>query len=142
MPNWPPGWLHAMRITVATSELREGYRERARQRDLIEVPADLDFDAVSIDLFLRDPDAQLIRVERAMAVAEIARARGGSAVLLARPMNLDGPIPETFAAQIAGMRDGIREQGWDGSALTRGVIIIGGGEDGFLRQLEVAIDPD
>jgi hypothetical protein len=135
------GWLHAMRITVASSELREGSCEVARQRDLVEVPAGLEFDALSIDLFLRDPEAELIRVDRALVIAELARAGGGAAVLLARPMNLDAPVPEALASQIAEMRDGMREHGWDGSVPTRGVIF-GGDEDGFLRQVEVAIDPD
>ena len=129
-----------MRITVASSELREEYREATR-RELVEVPAVSEFDALSIDLFLRDPDAELIAVERALIVAALARAGGGTAVLLARPMNLDAPVAEALASQIAEMRDGMREHGWDGSVPTRGVIF-GGDADGFLRQVEVAIDPD
>jgi hypothetical protein len=47
-----PGWLHAMRITVAATELRGGWSESAKQRGLIEVPMPSGFDAVSIDVLL------------------------------------------------------------------------------------------
>jgi hypothetical protein len=48
-------------------------------------------------------------------------------------------LPEVVACHIAAVK--MRERGWDGSVPTRGVIF-GGDGDGFLRQVEVAIDPD
>lgn len=135
-----PGWLHALRITVAQSELHSAYVERVRQRSTIEIPVDSQFDAISVDLFLKAPDAAPIIVEHALHVVEIERAGGGSAALIARPMDLDAPVNVAFATQIAEIRAGLAEHGWDGAPPAR-VAIFGGDADGYLREVEVAIDP-
>lgn len=134
-----PGWLHALRITVARSELHTAYVERVRHRSRIEIPVDSRFEAISVDLFLRARDASPIVIEHAMHVVEIERAGGGSAVLIARPMDLDAPVHIAFAEQIAEIRAGLGEYGFDGAERAR-IVIFGGDADGYLREVEVAID--
>ena len=45
-----------------------------------------------------------------------------------------------FAAQISEIRAGLAEGGWQNEMPAR-VVVFGGDEDGFLREVEVAIDP-
>lgn len=136
-----PGWQHALRITVAQSELQDAYAERVRQRSTIEIPVDPGFAAVSVDVFLRAPDASPIVVDHAMHVVEIERAGGGSAVVIARPMDLDAPVKVALGAQIAEIRATVAQSGWDTTVPAR-VVIFGGHADGYLREVEVAIAPD
>lgn len=135
-----PGWLHALRITVAQSELHTAYVERVRQRSTIEIPVDSVSEAISVDLFLKGADASPIIVEHALHVVEIERAGGGSAVLIARPTDLDAPVNVAFAEQIAEIKAGLADYGWDGPQPAR-VVIFGGDADGYLREVEVAIAP-
>ena len=96
-----PGWLHAMRITVARDELRSGWVERVRERPVVEVPADTGFDAVSIDVLLGATGAAPIRVdEHAFLIAELARGDGGSVVVIAVPTDLDVPVRVALAPLI------------------------------------------
>lgn len=134
------GWTHAMRITVARSELRQGYVEAAQPRPLIEVPVHPDFEAVAVDLFLGAASAAPIQIENGFLIAQLRRGDGGLAVVVARPMNLEAPLHVSLAGQIAQARDGMRTTGWDGSTPTRLVII--GADQSFLRQIEIAADPD
>jgi hypothetical protein len=129
-----------MRITTARSELREGYREAVKARPMVVVPADLQFEAVAIDVFLGTADAAPLEIEEASIVANIARSGGGSVVVVARPAGLDSPIGVALTTQIMEARRGIRETGWDGSTPTRAVIF-GADDEGFLRQIEIAVDP-
>lgn len=139
--EFAPGWLHAMRITVASTELRGGWHEASRQRPLVEVPMPPGFDAISIDVLLGSSEASLIRVDHAFMIANMLRGDGGTAVIVACPMDLDTPVHDAFAPQIAEADAELRKYGWDGESGTR-VVIFGGDTEGYLRQVEVAVDAD
>jgi hypothetical protein len=136
-----PGWLHAMRITVDRAELRAGWIEQVRDRQVVDIPADASFDAVSIDVLLGAAGAATIRVDDSFLVGELARSDGGSAVVIARPMDIDAPVRVALALQIHESREGLRTHGWNGSTASR-LVIFGGDADGYLRQVEVAVDPE
>jgi hypothetical protein len=135
-----PGWQHAMRITVAATELRSGWREAAKQRELVEVPVPPAFEAVSIDVLLGTSTAAPIRIDRAFLISNLLRGDGSTAVIIARPTHLDAPVHEALAPQIAVAVAELRQHGWDGSTGTR-FVIFGGDADGYLREVEVALDP-
>jgi hypothetical protein len=139
--EFAPGWLHAMRITVAHDELRSGWTEGVAERQVVEVPADTGFDAVSIDVLLGAVGAGPIRIERALPVAELARGDRGIVIVIARLTNLDAPVRIALAHLIPEAVDGVRARGWDGSTAIR-FVIFGGGADGYLQQIEIALDPD
>lgn len=136
------GWTHAMRITVARSELRNGYIEQVRERSVVDIPADPETDAVSIDLLLGGEQAAPLHIERAFPIAHMRRGDGGQAIVIARPMVLDEPMPIVMADRIAQIRQDLRQQGWDGASLTRAVIIGLADDEGFHRQIEIAVDPN
>jgi hypothetical protein len=136
-----PGWLHAVRITVDRAELRAGWVEQVRDRQVVDIPADASFDAVSIDVLLGAAGAATIRIDHAFLVGELARSDGGSAIVIARPMNIDAPVRVALRPQIREATKGLRAYGWDGSTASR-LVIFGGDSDGYLRQVEVAVDPE
>jgi hypothetical protein len=136
-----PGWLHAMRITVDRAELRAEWIEQVRDRQVVDVPADASFDAVSIDVLLGAAGAATIRFDHTFLVGELARSGGGSAVVIARPMNIDAPARVALARQIRDAAEGLHAHGWDGSTASR-LVIFGGDADGYLRQVEIAVDPE
>jgi len=136
-----PGWLHAMRITVDRAELRSEWVEQVRDRRVIDVPPDAAFDAVSIDVLLGAAGAATIRIDPPFLVGELARGDGGSAVVLARPTSIDVPVRAALAPQIREAIKGLRAHGWDGSTAGR-LVIFGGDGYGYLRQVEIAVDPD
>jgi hypothetical protein len=103
-----PGWLHAMRLTVAASELRSGWSEAAKQRPMVEVPMSSGFEAVVIDVLLGTSTPALIRLDRAFLVANMGRGDGGTAVIVARPTRLDAPVHEALAPEIAEAVDELR----------------------------------
>lgn len=136
-----PGWLHAMRITVAATELRRGWLEAAKQRQLVEVPVPPGFAAVSIDVLLGASAAAPIRIDRAFLVGNLLRGDGGTAAIVARPTHLDAPAHEALEPQIAVAVGELRAYGWEGRTSTR-LVIFGGDGEGYLREVEVAVDPD
>ncbi len=97
-----PGWRHAMRITIDRAELRAGWIEQVRDRQVVDVPADPSFDAVSIDVLLGAASATTIRIDHAFLVGELTRSDGGSAVVIARPMNIDAPVRVALRAEDPG----------------------------------------
>jgi hypothetical protein len=134
------GWVHALRITVSVDELRSGWVERTRPRNLVEIPADVAFDSVAIDILLADDSAVALQVDHAFPVAQMARADGGLVAVLARPMDLDAPVRMVLAPQIVEALQGMRAHGWDGSACR--FVVFGSDDEGYLRQIEVAAGPD
>jgi len=66
---------------------------------------------------------------------------GGSAIVLARPTNIDAPVRVALAPQIRQAVEGLHAHGWDGSTASR-LVIFGGDADGYLRQVEIAVDPE
>lgn len=136
-----PGWLHAVRITVAARELRSGWHEASKARALVDVPIKGGFEAVSVDVLLGIPSAPRIRFDHAFLIANMSRGDGGTAAIVARPTQLDVPVHEALRAQIAEAIEGLRELGWDGTSGTR-IVVFGGDADGYLREVEVAVDPD
>ncbi len=136
-----PGWLHAMRITVDRAELRADWIEKVRGRQVIDIPADASFDAVSVDVLLGAAGAPSIGIDHAFLVGELARSDGGSAIVIARPMDIDAPVRVALSRQIREATEGLRAHGWDGSTASR-LVIFGGDADGYLRQVEVAVDPE
>jgi hypothetical protein len=112
----PSAWTD--RIVVG----RKGYREAVKARPMVVVPADPQFEAVAIDVFLGTADAVPLEIEEASIVADIAHSGGGSVVVVARPAALDSPIGGALTTQIMEARRGMRETGWNGSTPTRAVI--------------------
>jgi hypothetical protein len=51
------------------------------------------------------------------------------------------PVRITLALEIRQAVDGLRAHGWDGPTAQRPVIFAGD-NDGYLRQVEIAVDPD
>lgn len=134
-----PGWLHAMRITVAGTEMRSGWSEAAQPRQLVDIPIPPGSGAVSIDVLLGSPEAARIRIERAFLVGAMQRGDGGMAGIVARVTDLDAPVHEALAPQIEEAVAELCRYGWDGQTGTR-LVIFGGDAGGFLRQIEVAVD--
>jgi hypothetical protein len=95
----------------------------------------------SIDVLLGTSAASGIRIERAFMVANMSRGDAGSAAIVARPTNLDAPVHEALARQIAEAVAELREYGWDGRSTAR-LVIFGGDGEGYLREVEVAVDAD
>jgi hypothetical protein len=57
-----PDWLHAARITVDRAELRSEWIEQVRNRYVVDIPTDAEFEAVSIDLLLAAARAAPLRI--------------------------------------------------------------------------------
>jgi hypothetical protein len=136
-----PGWLHAMRVTVAASELRSGWTEASKVRELVDVPMPTEFEAVSVDVLLGTSSAARIRLDQVFMIANMGRGDGGTAAIVARPTHLDAPVHEALAPEIAEAVEGLRQFGWDGASSTR-IVIFGGDADGYLREVEVAVEAD
>jgi hypothetical protein len=139
-PEIGVGWTHALRVTVAKSELRFVDGRSDEPTDLIGVPTHSAYDAVCMDMFLGEPDAGRIRIELGLLIAKLTRGDGGQVLLVGRPTNLRSKIRDDLAEEIAEAKMGLRGFGWDG-APTRIVIILSSDADfGFQHQIEVAID--
>jgi hypothetical protein len=136
-----PGWLHAMTITVARDELRATWSEQVRNRQVVDIPTDPTFDAVAVDIFLGSPDAPLVRIEQALLVGQLRRLDEGTVAVIARPINLGTPIHIALAPQIQEATIGLRVCGWDGRTPSR-LVIFGQDAGEYLRQIEIAVDPD
>lgn len=136
-----PGWLHGMRITVDVGELRGDWAEHVRGREgIVEIPIDAEFSAIGIDFYLLGRSPAGVQIDRARLIADIERIDGGSVAVVARPMNLDAPVGEIFGPAIAEVRTEMAKCGWDGATACRAVIF-GVGEEGYLRQVEFAVEP-
>ena len=133
------GWRHEVRITVDTRELRQA-PESVQAKSLIEVPTSPNFEAVSIDVLLGAPEAPPIVMDNAFLVADIQRAGGGRAVVVARPMALDVPVRSALNQQVAEAFDALPSHGWDGNTTSR-IVIFGEDPEGYSRECEIAIDP-
>jgi hypothetical protein len=101
---------------------------------VVDVPADASFDAVSIDVLLGAAGAATIRIDHAFLVGELARG------VVAQQMNIDATVRIALAPQIHKATEGLRAYGWDGTTASR-LVIFGGDTDGYLRQVEIAVDP-
>jgi len=130
-----------VRITVAAAELHSHWHEAAKQRNVVDVPMTDGIEALSIDVLLGSAGAARIRVDSAYAVATMERGDGGTAAVIARPMSLDAPVREALGPQISQAVADSRQFGWNGTSPTR-LVIFGGDADGFLRHIEIAVDPD
>lgn len=136
-----PGWLHAMRITVAATELRSGWGEAGRQRALVEIPIPPGAEAVAIDVLLGSSAAAPVPLSDASIVTKMERGDGGIATIAARPVVLDGPVHKMLAPQITKALADLHTYGWDGRSSTR-IVIFGAHAEGFLHQVEVAVDAE
>lgn len=139
--EFAPGWIHAVRITVAVDELRDNWQEGRPSRRVVDVPVQAGFDALHVDVLLGAPDATAVTVRGAASVAELARGDGGRVLVQAQPANLDAPVRVALRCQIEEAVDGTRALGWDGMTPTR-LVIFGNDPAGFIREVEVAVDPD
>jgi hypothetical protein len=74
-------------------------------------------------------------------VADMLRGDGGTAAIVARPMNLDAPVHKALAPRIAEAVAELRQYGWEGGSGAR-LVIFGGDAEGYLREVEVAVDAD
>lgn len=136
-----PGWLHAMRITVAASELRGRWNEKGRARELVEITVPAGVDAVLIDVLLGSSARTPLPLHDASIIARMERGDGGMAVIAARAAVLDGPVHTVLGPQIAAALADLRAYGWDGLSGTR-IVIFGDNAEGFLQQVEVAVDAE
>jgi hypothetical protein len=136
-----PGWLHAMRISIPTDELRANWVERAAVRPLITVRPWDAFDAVSIDIFLGGRTRSDLLVTASFPSGEIERGDGGTVAVVARPERVAEPLRPVRTEEVAGAVAGIRAAGWAGNETTR-FVLFGVHDDGYLTQVELALDPD
>lgn len=134
-----PGWLHAMRITVADSELRSQVLETSKVKSLVAVPMPEGYDGVSIDVLLGAPDAPALTLDQCFLIAQMRRGDSGLAVVVARPTTLDSPIADALAPALDQAIVELRQFGWDGHTPTR-IVIVGTDAHGYLRQAEIAVD--
>jgi hypothetical protein len=136
-----PGWHRAKRITVARSELRDASIDQAKAKQMVAIPTHPAYNAVSIDILLANANPSLIRLDLAFPVARLHRGDGGQVHVVAFPTNLDESVSDTFAEDLAQIRQDLRQQGWDGTTPVRAAIF-GIDPEGFQREIEVVIDPD
>ena len=136
-----PGWNHAMRISVAVDELRSGWSEDVRERPLTAIPTNEGFDEVVIDLFLGRADRAELELHHAYLVGDFNLGDGDVAAVVARPARVDEPLRSILAGEFEEAVAGIRASGWDGQTTTR-LVIIGVHDDGYLKEVEMAVDPD
>ena len=136
-----PGLLHAMRITVARDELRPAWSEAVSSRDVTDIPTDRNFDAINLDIFLRNPGTPDALFEHAHVVGQLQTLDQGSVIVVARPMDFELPLRVALAPEIHEAISGARASGWDGTTTSR-LIIIGHDQGEYLRQIEIALDPD
>jgi hypothetical protein len=135
-----PGWQHQVRILVAETELSMDWQEGVPEaKNIVNVPIHADFDAVSIDVLLSEPGSPMVGMDLAYPVAEIERAGGGLAVVVARPTLLAVPVRSAYADALLEAIQGLTDQGWDG-ARSR-LVIFGEDDEGFSREVEFAVDP-
>jgi hypothetical protein len=136
-----PGWQHAMRISVPTDELRANWVEDAAVRPLVTVRPWDAFDAVSIDIFLGDQTRSDLLVTPSILVGEIERGDSGTVAVVARPEQVAEPLRTVRANEVEQSVAGIRAAGWPGNQTTR-FVLFGVHDDGYLTQVELALDPD
>jgi hypothetical protein len=139
-PKIAPGWSHAMRITVAKSELRRDWTESVKDKQVVAVPPHPNANAVSIDLLLQEHQHTRLSMYDSLLIARMARGAGGEAWVLARPHTLTRPVGTRLAVEIAQARRDLQVQGWDMQTPTRIVIIGMDPEEGYQHSVEVAID--
>ena len=136
-----PGWQHPMRISIPTDELRANWVERTAVRSLVTVRPWDAFDAVSIDVFLGGPSRSDFVVTPSFPIGKIERGDGGTVVVVARPERIAQPLRTVRAEEVARAVAGIRTAGWPGTETTR-YVLFGVHDEGYLTQVELALDPD
>ncbi len=136
-----PGWYHAMRISIPTDELRANWVERATARPLVTVRPWDAFNAVSIDTFLGGRARADLLVTPSFPIGEIERGDGGTVAVVARPERVADPLRIVRAKEVEEAVAGIRAAGWSGNEASR-FVLFGVHDDGYLTQVEVALDPD
>jgi len=130
-----------MRIVVDSKELRAGWTERVRSREVLDIAADTGFDGTVIDVFLGTEAAEAVTPAGTTSVARLERAGGGLVWLVARPAQFVPPVRVRHRLQVAEALEGIVNHGWDGATAVRFVIIGVDEDEGYLRQTEFALDP-
>jgi hypothetical protein len=136
-----PGWSLAHRITVPKNSLVEGWVEKTKDKDVIDVSFFRDFDAVCVDTYLGDPGAPDFRAEPGVVLAHLSRGDGGQVVIARRPVQLAVDLRIAWKPLIEEMVAGMRAQGWSGREPTRGVIF-GPDPDSFLGEVEIGVPAD
>lgn len=140
-PALARGWWHAARITVDRADLRHAVEQDRPLKDAVIVPPSTERQAVAIDVYIADPDHQAIQVSDAFLVGSLGRVSGGMVAVIARGVDLDEPVQAALAPQIEQARHDLLDAGWDPTTPTRIVIFGNDSDSGFLREVEVAIDP-
>lgn len=133
------GWRRSHRIVVARSDLRPDLGP-TESKKITPVPLAPDDQAVAIELWLQAPGAPILQIE-AHPIAHMGRGGGGSAFLISRPLALDAPLHELYAADIGIARRHLMRSGWDGEESVRFTIFMDWPEGGALQQIEVTLDP-
>jgi hypothetical protein len=127
--------------SIPTDELRANWVERAAVRPLVTVRPWDAVDAVSIDIFLGGRTRSDLLVTPSFPIGEIERGDGGTVAVVARPERVAEPLRTVRAEEVAEAVAGIRAAGWPGNETTR-FVLFGVHDDGYLTQVELALDPD
>lgn len=142
-PDLGEGWARAHRVTVARTELRIDAVERSEPKDVVSVKTVDGFPAIIVDILLGKPTAEPIVVAEDRVVDWMLRGDGGYVLILAFPVQLDADPRIAYAPEITQMRKELRESfGWDGRTPTRVVLFGVDPDEGFHRNVEIAVDPD
>ena len=140
-PALARGWWHAARITVDRAELRQHVEGNRPLKDAVIIPPANGRQAVAIDVYIGDADHQVIQVSDAFLVGSLGRFGGRMVAVIARGIDLEHPVQAVLADQIGRARRDLLNAGWDPATPTR-IVICGNDTDyGFLREVEIAIDP-
>lgn len=106
-----PDLYHAHQVIVAHSELSQTYVEKKRARSFLEVPIHPNFDAVNLNLYLADGQFPLVRIDKAVLVADMELGGGGSALLVAQPGLLEHGVHHLFSGLIDSAKKSIEDRG-------------------------------
>jgi hypothetical protein len=137
-----PGVTLAMRIVIATSELRPGPTTLSTSKlPVYTIPPPDDGDAVAFEVYLVKGDAPTFRLDAAAPIGNLGLASGAESVwVVARAERLDGDLATLYGPHVQQAREEAAKQ----DPLPQGVhgrIAIHGFRDGNVLQLiEMAVD--
>mgnify|MGYP007086239250 FL=1 len=138
-PELAPGWVHAVRLVVARSEMLPSSQKRD---GVIDIPIPTDYPAVAIDLYILDPnhpDATPIEARNAFPIGELWCGDGRALSIIALPMSLTESPSEAFAREKREAMADMKAQGWDGSPTAIVIFTEADSESGYMLQIEVAV---
>lgn len=133
---------HAHQIIVPYSELSTTYVEKVRARSFIDIPIHHEADALNLNLYLSDGPFGLIKIERALLVAEMELGGGGSALLVAQSARYENPIHDTFKHLISEVRDSLKEKGLRNQEARFVMMVTDDESSGTKVEIEISLQLD